>query len=83
MRGQAQVLRCGLDAAEYLYGVKVARTRLSTHKREREYQKRQRELLKAEKAARKRDRRQHRAGPDSAPTAESADRADGSTDPSE
>jgi hypothetical protein len=50
----------------------MARKRPSTHKREREYQKRQRELAKAEKAAQKRDRRQHRAGLDSASTAESA-----------
>lgn len=42
----------------------MARKRPSTHKREREYQKRQRELKKAKKAAQKRERRFNREDPD-------------------
>jgi hypothetical protein len=45
----------------------MARKRPSSHKREREYQKRQRELRKAEKAAQKRERRLNRAEPDTTP----------------
>lgn len=48
----------------------MARKRPSTHKREREYQKRQRELKKAKKAAQKRERRQNREEPGGSPLAE-------------
>lgn len=48
----------------------MARKRPSTHKREREFQKRQRERKKAEKAAQKRERRYNRGDSDAGPFVE-------------
>lgn len=50
----------------------MAGKRPSSRKREREYQKRQRELRKAKKAAQKRERRFNRGEQDTSPLAEDA-----------